>query len=65
MSKPPLTSVDIHIFELGYQASRSLIQLIEDRTEPTKRIIIPHQLVERQSCSHHLEKQKADSNENL
>ncbi|WP_223589402.1 LacI family DNA-binding transcriptional regulator [Neobacillus bataviensis] len=52
MSKPPLTSMDINIFDLGYQATRSLIEIIENRTEPTKRIVIPHKLVERQSCSY-------------
>lgn len=51
MSKPPLTSVDINIFDLGYQASKSLIQKIENKSEPTKRIIIAHRLVERLSCS--------------
>ncbi|WML49599.1 LacI family DNA-binding transcriptional regulator [Neobacillus sp. PS3-34] len=51
MSKPPLTSVDINIFDLGYQASKSLIQKIENKGEPTKRIIIAHRLVERLSCS--------------
>ncbi|QIZ06676.1 LacI family transcriptional regulator [Priestia megaterium] len=69
MSKPPLTSMDINIFDLGYQASWSLIQKIENRTEPTKRIIIPHKLVERLSCSHQIpltiDEQKADGNENL
>lgn len=51
MSKPPLTSVDINIFDLGYQASKSLIQMIENSKEPTKRIIIAHKLVERLSCA--------------
>jgi len=51
MSKPPLTSVDINILDLGYQASKSLIQKIENNNEPTKRIIISHNLVERHSCS--------------
>lgn len=51
LSKPPLTSIDINIFDLGYQASRSLIEKIENSAEPTKRIIIPHKLVERLSCS--------------
>lgn len=50
MSRPPLTSIDINIFELGYQAARSLIQMLENDNEPVKRIIIPHQLVERLSC---------------
>ncbi|MDP4169977.1 MAG: LacI family DNA-binding transcriptional regulator [Bacillota bacterium] len=50
MAKPPLTSVDINIFDLGYQASKCLIQIIENSNEPTKRVIISHQLVKRQSC---------------
>lgn len=52
MAKPPLTSVDINIFELGYQASKNLILKIENEKEPTKRIIISHQLIERISCTH-------------
>jgi DNA-binding LacI/PurR family transcriptional regulator len=51
LSKPPLTSVDINIFELGYQAAKSLIQLLENPKEPVKRTIVPHELVKRQSCS--------------
>lgn len=51
MSKPPLTSVDINIFDLGFQASKNLIQRIENSNEPTKRIIISHKLIERLSCS--------------
>ncbi|SFB96902.1 transcriptional regulator, LacI family [Bacillus sp. OV322] len=51
LSRPPLTSVDINIFDLGYQAAKSLITKLENPCEPEKRIIIPHQLVERVSCS--------------
>jgi len=51
MSRPPLTSVDINIFDLGFEAARSLIQKIENPKEPIKRIIIPHQMVKRFSCS--------------
>ncbi|ALC91891.1 LacI family transcriptional regulator [Bacillus sp. FJAT-18017] len=51
MARPPLTSVDINIFELGFQASRSLIQMIKKPEEPTKRIIIKHHLVERSSSA--------------
>ncbi|MCL6570663.1 MAG: LacI family DNA-binding transcriptional regulator [Bacillus sp. (in: Bacteria)] len=51
MAKPPLTSVDINIFDLGYQASKNLIQKVENSNEPTKRIIIAHKLIERSSCS--------------
>lgn len=51
MAKPPLTSVDINIFNLGFEAAKSLIQKIENPKEPTKRIIIPFHLVKRLSCS--------------
>lgn len=51
MSKPPLTSMDINILKLGIEASRSLIQKIEDSSEPAKRIIVSHKLVQRSSCS--------------
>jgi DNA-binding LacI/PurR family transcriptional regulator len=50
MARPPLTSVDINIFDLGYEAAKSLIQKIENPREPIKRIIIPHKLVKRFSC---------------
>lgn len=51
MMNPPLTSVDIDIFKLGYQAAKSLIEKIQDPEEVTKHIIIPHRIVERASCS--------------
>jgi DNA-binding LacI/PurR family transcriptional regulator len=51
MSKPALTSMDINILKLGFEASKSLIEKVENSSEPTKRIIIPHQMVERSSCS--------------
>lgn len=51
MARPPLTSVDINIFELGYQASKNLIVMIENNNEPTKRLIISHRIIERLSCT--------------
>lgn len=50
MSRPPLTSVDIGIFDLGFEAAKSLFQKIENPREPIKRIIIPHQIIKRHSC---------------
>ncbi|MCA1320115.1 LacI family DNA-binding transcriptional regulator [Bacillus tianshenii] len=50
VARPPLTSVDINIFQLGFQAAKTLIQKVKDPTEPTKRIIIPHGMVKRQTC---------------
>jgi len=51
MSRPPLTSVDINIFDLGYEAAKSLIQMIKNPKEPIKRIIIPYELIKRHTCS--------------
>jgi DNA-binding LacI/PurR family transcriptional regulator len=51
MARPPLTSVDINIFDLGYEAAKSLIRKIENPKEPTKRIIISYELVKRSSCA--------------
>ncbi|GIN72656.1 LacI family transcriptional regulator [Bacillus sp. J14TS2] len=51
ITQPPLTSVDINIFSLGYEAVKNLILKIENPKEPVKRIIIPHQLVMRSSCA--------------
>ncbi|WP_163071220.1 LacI family DNA-binding transcriptional regulator [Priestia flexa] len=50
MARPALTSIDINIFELGYQAVRSLTKKIETSSQPTESIRIPHSIVTRQSC---------------
>ncbi|WP_078381461.1 LacI family DNA-binding transcriptional regulator [Sutcliffiella halmapala] len=50
VARPPLTSVDINIFKLGFQAAKTLIQMVKDPSEPTKRITIPHNMVIRQTC---------------
>lgn len=51
MARPQLTSVDINIAELGFEAAKNLIQKIENPKEPTKRIIIPYEIVKRSSCA--------------
>lgn len=48
-SQPPLTSVDIGITQLGFEATDSLINLIESPSSLPKRITIPTSLVERKS----------------
>ncbi|MCU9612459.1 LacI family DNA-binding transcriptional regulator [Caldibacillus lycopersici] len=50
LSNPALTSIDINILSLGMEAVKNLIGMIENPQEPTKRIIIPHQIIERSSC---------------
>jgi DNA-binding LacI/PurR family transcriptional regulator len=53
ISRPPLTSVDIHIFQLGYEAAKNLIEKIVNPNEPIKRVIVPHRLVKRFSCDYY------------
>jgi DNA-binding LacI/PurR family transcriptional regulator len=50
IARPPLTSVDINIYQLGYEAAKTLIEKIEKPDSPVKRTIIPHKLVKRLSC---------------
>lgn len=46
-SSPPLTSVDINIFQLGYQAVNCLLEKINDPDSGNKRVCVPHKVVER------------------
>lgn len=50
LSQPALSSVDIQVYQLGYQAGKCLIERMKEPNEPTKRIILPYHLVERESC---------------
>ncbi|MDR4890311.1 LacI family DNA-binding transcriptional regulator [Fredinandcohnia sp. QZ13] len=50
-SKPPLTSVDIDIFQLGMQSASCLLEKIKDPNVLPKRITIPARLIERKSCA--------------
>jgi DNA-binding LacI/PurR family transcriptional regulator len=51
MSRPPLTTVDVNIYQLGFQAAKCLIEKIVQPLEPAKRIIVPFQMIERSSCA--------------
>jgi DNA-binding LacI/PurR family transcriptional regulator len=50
LSTPLLTSVDIQAYQLGFESARCLIEQIKDPTVINKRIIIPANIVERESC---------------
>ena len=50
MSNPSLTSVDVHIFELGTTAANLLIEQIRNPKQKPKSVIVPTQLVVRHSC---------------
>ncbi|WP_027965302.1 LacI family DNA-binding transcriptional regulator [Halalkalibacillus halophilus] len=49
LSNPALTSVDINIFQLGYEAANCLFDLIEEEDAKPRKITVPHQLVVRNS----------------
>ena len=50
MSAPPLTSIDVNSFQLGIEAASQIINHIENPNLMATKIIVPHQLVERDSC---------------
>jgi DNA-binding LacI/PurR family transcriptional regulator len=47
---PPLTTIRQDIFEHGRQGARVLIETIEDPSRPVEHVVIPAQLVVRESC---------------
>lgn len=49
LTSPPLTTVDIGIYQLGYSASQVLISNIQGEPAHRNRILIPHRLVNRES----------------
>ncbi|WP_054637419.1 LacI family DNA-binding transcriptional regulator [Thalassobacillus sp. C254] len=53
LSSPPMTTVDIHIYDIGHKACHHLIEKLKDPSLPNKKVIIPHRLVKRESCKKH------------
>ncbi|PKR77914.1 LacI family transcriptional regulator [Halalkalibacillus sediminis] len=51
LATPSLTSVDINIFQLGYEAAECLFEILGEEKVLPKRITIPHKLIVRNSCS--------------
>ncbi|MDL4842886.1 LacI family DNA-binding transcriptional regulator [Aquibacillus rhizosphaerae] len=51
ITRPPLTTVDIQIYELGVHASRCLIEKVKNKEELAKRVIIPYKIKYRQSTN--------------
>ncbi|MCC3376445.1 LacI family DNA-binding transcriptional regulator [Cohnella sp. REN36] len=49
LSTPPLSSVDIGIYQLGYMASQLLIRQIQGDKPQQNRTIVPHRLIVRES----------------
>ena len=50
LTSPQLTSVDINSFQLGSEAAAQMINHIEDPDLPVTKILVPHHMVERDSC---------------
>ncbi|MEO3944121.1 LacI family DNA-binding transcriptional regulator [Gorillibacterium sp. CAU 1737] len=49
LTSPPLTSIDIGIYELGYTASQLLHKIVKGEPASQNRLIIPHRLIVRES----------------
>ncbi|WP_096440629.1 LacI family DNA-binding transcriptional regulator [Alteribacter populi] len=56
LSAPPMTTVDINIYGLGYEAAACLIEKIDQPNSAAKKVIIPHKLIKRQSCQKNVKK---------
>ncbi|MFC0472054.1 LacI family DNA-binding transcriptional regulator [Halalkalibacter kiskunsagensis] len=50
LSSPTMTTVDIHIYELGFEATRCLISKIIEPDFGERKVIVPHRLIKRESC---------------
>ena len=51
LTSPQLTSVDINSFQLGIEAASQMINHIENPNLLATKILVPHHLVERDSCA--------------
>ena len=51
LASPPLTAVDINAYQLGQEAATQIIHYLEDPNLRTTRVIVPHRIVERDSCA--------------
>ena len=50
LTSPQLTSIDINSGQLGMEAATQMISHIENPNLPATKIIVPHHLIERDSC---------------
>lgn len=50
LTSPQLTSVDVNSFQLGIEAASQLINHVENPNLLATKIIVPHRIVERDSC---------------
>ena len=50
LASPSLTTIDQSIQEMGYEATRLLVELIDDPDQEPAHLTLPTELVVRQSC---------------
>lgn len=50
LSNPPLTTVDTNPYQLGYEASNGLIDILHEPEMIKRGVIIPTNIIERDSC---------------
>lgn len=50
LTNPPLTSVDIGIYQMGVTASQALLRQIQNEGTVNSRLVVPHRLILRESC---------------
>jgi LacI family transcriptional regulator len=50
LCEPPLTTVEQSIQQMGYEAVRMLIDLIDNPSNPPEQVVLPTRLIERSSC---------------
>ena len=50
LTSPQLTSIDVNSFQLGIEAASQVINHIENPNLMATKIIVPHTLIERDSC---------------
>ncbi len=51
LTSPQLTSIDINSCQLGIEAAAQMISHIEQPQLPATKILVPHRLIERDSCA--------------
>ena len=50
LATPPLTSIDINSVQLGMEAATQIIKHMENPNLASTKIIVPHTIIERESC---------------
>ncbi|PZD95596.1 LacI family transcriptional regulator [Paenibacillus sambharensis] len=56
LTSPPISSVDIGIYQLGYTASQTLLRAVKGETVHQNRVLIPHRFFPRESSLHTIHK---------